>query len=643
MFETEVINFRRINSFLGAFIVMFSVFSCSTEADKLTFTSPDQQLQINLNDANQLLKYSVNWEGEVLITNSEVSILQDKKVTVLKTSITEVKTKWEPVWGQFSQIENHYNEMEVALDYEGTPANLYIRAYNNGVAFRFVLTDLSTAVKPAFFSAYDLPKTSGLYSPSGETKPLGPINLFPSTTDGIPLPRLNMPVVVENPDQPFIALLESDLASAPGFGVITFNYNEERDMLISNSVFELEANTLVTPWRLILIENNIGDLVTNTISLNVAAPNKIKDPSWIKPGKTMWDWRVHGYKAEDGFTYGIDNESYYRFIDFASENGIEYFLIDDSWYTDVSEGHIEMSDKLDLEKVSEYAKNKGVSLILYYDRIKGVYGDEALFPYYRSLGMSGIKYGFMGKNVSFSADAIRMSAESELLIDFHDSPVPFTGISRTFPNAITREYCHAQQDSRRAFTPESFIRMALINAIQGPLDMNNGIFDITGVNAGLREKGPKVLNSLVTTATAEVARTLIVFSGLVCIPDAPEAYAAKQDLFEFIKKMPVGEWDESKVLHAKMDDYISTARRHNQDWYIGSVHSKGGTLDITLDFLDADQNYAVTYYEDTDKTDGVTNPEAYQIREDFVKKGDVVKAKMALGGGHCMWIRPAQN
>ncbi|GAL81083.1 maltodextrin glucosidase [Algibacter lectus] len=147
-----------------------------------------------------------------------------------------------------------------------------------------------------------------------------------------------------------------------------------------------------------------------------------------------------------------------------------------------------------------------------------------------------------GNNVQFSRDAISQSAASELLIDFHDSPVPFTGVRRTFPNAITREYCHAQQDSRKAFTPETFIKMALVNAIQGPLDMNNGNFDITGINTGKRQKGPKKLNSYLSTVVSEVARTLVVFSGLVCIPDAPEAYEAKADLFEFIQKMPVGKW-----------------------------------------------------------------------------------------------------
>ncbi len=623
------------------FVVSFVLALCSCANQKhFELTSPDGKVKIVLDNTENNLKYNLSGSGSDLILNSEISILQGLKVVILDTKIKEVNETWNPVWGQFSEIKDTYNELEVSLDYEGIPAKLYVRTYNNGVAFRFNVSEVSKNKKPSFFIEYGLPKTSNLYSPVGEGEPWGPLKIDDFIKmDSIKQP-FKMPLVVETVENKFMSLLESDLVSAPGFKVIDFNFDTQRANLISNNEFISEEKNIITPWRVILLEDTIGNLLTNTVPLNVAAPNKIEDPSWIKPGKTLWDWRVHGYKTEDGFTYGINNESYYRFIDFAAENDIEYFLIDDAWYTDVKEGHIEMSDKLDLAKVEKYAEEKGVSLHLYYDRREGNYGDEALFSYYKSLGVKGIKYGFMGENVPFTRDAVRMSAESNLLIDFHDSPVPFTGVSRTYPNAITREYCHAQQDSRRAFTPKAFIRMALINAIQGPLDMNNGIFDITGVNAGERQKGPKKRNSLITTVTAEAARTLIVFSGLVCIPDAPEAYAAKPDLFEFIQEMPVGKWDESNVLHAKMDAYISTARRHGDAWFIGSVHNDGGTLDISLDFLKENKSYIITYYEDTDDTNSITNPEAYQVRIGTVKKGDVVKAKMAAGGGHCMWIRP---
>ncbi|GIZ09700.1 glycoside hydrolase family 97 protein [Flavobacterium sp. UMI-01] len=619
-----------------SFIVSLTTFA---KAKQLEIKSPNGAVKIVLDSKENTLKYTLFGKDTPLILNSEISILQGLKATIVGTKTKQVNETWKPVWGQFNEVKDHYNELEISLDYEGIGSKLFVRAYNNGVAFRFTLAN-SSKKTASLFVEYGLQPTANLFSPAGEGEPVGPVEISSFAKPEAEKYKLKMPLVVENKGGQFLSLLESDLISAPGFDLIKFDFDKNKNKLVSKNDFLSKEKSVITPWRVILIEDKVGDLLTNTVPLNVAAPNKIENPSWIKPGLTLWDWRVHGYQAKDGFTYGINNESYYRFIDFAAANNIEYFMIDDAWYTEVKPGYMKLSEKLDLDKVIKYAKEKGVSLLLYYDRRQGDYGDEALFPYYKSLDMKGIKYGFMGPKVPFTREAIQMSAENKLLIDFHDSPVPLTGVSRTYPNAITKEFCHAQQDSRRAFTPKTFIRMALINGIQGPLDMNNGIFDISGVNAGKREKGPKQMNSLFTTVTAEAARTVIIFSGLVCIPDAPEAYAAKQDLFEFIKRLPIGKWDETRVLHAKIDGYISTARRHGEEWFIGSVHQDGGTLDIALDFLKEKKEYTITYYEDTEETNSKTNPEAYRIRTATVKKGDVVKAKMVAGGGNCMWIKP---
>ncbi|MBX2871204.1 MAG: glycoside hydrolase family 97 protein [Saprospiraceae bacterium] len=622
--------------------------TCSKEGKLLSVHSPDDSIQIVFSDTAGVLEYQLLWHGEKIVRPSVLSITPNARVKIVKTKGVSKDTTWHPTWGQQSSIRDHYNELQLEMDWDGVGGKLLARAYDEGVAFRFVLHAGEKPTDVIFRCEYDLPKGSNYYTPAGENEPLGPVN-FSELTDFLQensrrKRRISVPLVVESPDQSFMALLESDLYAASGIKPMRLDTSGVDGKFQAINEVGLSEKEWTSPWRVILLGKMAGDLVVNTVPINLATPCQLEDTQWIKPGKTLWDWRVHGYTAADGFVYGINTESYKRFIDFAAENGIEYFLIDDAWYTHVSPGHFELSDKLDLEAVIDYAAEKEVELLLYYDRRHGEYGDDELFPYYQSLGMKGIKYGFMGSKVDFSRQAIQKSAQSQLLIDFHDGPVPFTGIRRTYPNAITREYCHAQQDSRRAFTPESFIKMALINAITGPLDMNNGNFDLTGINSGLRQKGPRKTNSYFSTVTAEAARTLIIFSGLVCIPDAPEAYSAKADLFEFIQKMPVGKWDESRILHSKMDEYITTARRHGKEWFIGSAYSQqGGTLDIKLDFLEEGVEYKVTYYEDTEATHCKTNPEAYRIRQGRLKNGDVIKTVMAPGGGHCMWIRPSKH
>ncbi|WP_208021464.1 glycoside hydrolase family 97 protein [Flavicella sediminum] len=624
-------------------LVFLAISACSKNATDFSVKSPNGEVNLVLKNEKGQLTYTLIKNGKELIAASKFSILPGVQTKINSHVLNSENNSWQPVWGQFSEIKNEYNELVFDLSLEHTTAKLYLRVFNDGIGIRYELEGFKEGAEAVFYCEYNLNNRDELYSPNGENPPLGPISIENLTTFK-KQPRLLTPLVIHNSEKSYLSLLESDLFVAPEFGTIKFKYAKAKNLLVSENKTKLKGSKVTTPWRVILVEEKIGDLVTNTVPLNLATPNQIEDPSWIEPGKALWDWRVHDYKTEDGFVYGVDTESYLRFIDFAAKKGIEYFLIDAHWFTKVTKGHFEITEKLDLEKVSKYAKTKEVKLILYYDRHKGSFGDEGLFSYFESLGMSGIKYGFMGNNVSFTSDAIQQSAKNHLLVDFHDSPVPFTGMERTFPNAITREYCHAQQDSRKAFTPETFIKMALINAIQGPLDMNNGNFDLIGINKGDRLKGPKKKNTYFSTVVSEAARTLVIHSGLVCLPDAPESYNKKADLFEFIQKLPVGKWDESQVLSSKIDDHISTARRFGEEWFIGSVASKKGTsLAVNFDFLTEGKTYTVSYYEDTKETHGMTNPEEYSIRTGKVKKGAIINITMAPGGGHCMWVRPELN
>jgi len=633
---------KRINLIflLGLFTVLIANATGLKKGDYV-IKSPDKKVEVIIKNHNGTLGYELFWEGEKMINSSQLSILSGVITKVTKSFKSSHNTTWKTVWGQFDEIQDNHNEMILSLDLEGVNGELHARVFDQGVAFRYKLKNYKEGAEGIFYCEYNLFSENNLYFPQGEKEPLGPLSVSSMMDRNVQ--KIQLPIVVERSDNKHLSILESDLFSASNFDLMNLAFDKNKKRLVSSNGTTLLGEKMISPWRVILLENHVGNFVINTVPLNLAAPTLIKNTSWIKPGKTLWDWRVHGYTTSDGFEYGVDTESYMRFIDFAAENKIEYFLIDDAWYTHITKGHIEMSKKLDLKKVSRYAKKKGVDLILYYDRRHGDYGDSELFSYYRSLEMKGIKYGFMGNNVSFTKNAILKSSKSKLLIDFHDNPVPMTGVSRTLPNAITREYCHAQQDSRRVFTPEGFIKMAMINGITGPLDMNNGNFDIDGINKGNRQKGPRTKNSYLTTVTAETARTLIINSGLVCIPDAPEAYAAKADLFEFIKEIPVGKWSESKILHGKIGVHISTARRYKDAWFIGSVvNQKGGTLPILLDFLKEGILYDVTYYEDTENTHCKTNPEAYRVRKGILKKDDLIKIKMASGGGNCIWIRPQE-
>ena len=139
-----------------------------------------------------------------------------------------------------------------------------------------------------------------------------------------------------------------------------------------------------------------------------------------------------------------------------------------------------------------------------------------------------------------------------------------------------------------------------------------------------------------------MARNLVIYSGQVTLPDAPEEYARKLDLFEFLKQMPAT-WDESLSLNSKIGQYITTARRNGDVWFVASVNDQSKrTLDVKLDFLEEGMTYEATIYQDSADAHGVSNAEAYEIRRSSVKRGDVIPAKMAVGGGHAMILKPVR-
>ena len=607
---------------IGSLLIASNVFAAPAEIQ-----SPDGQVSASFDVKDGTLFYSVSKGGTPIVGSSKVEIFAGAKTEVVAESTGNSDSSWNPVWGQFSTIRDHHSELTLSVTVDGMPAKLQCRVFDTGVGFRFVLPEESKGKKLTFFNEYK--PLEGVKNYAGARGQ----ELRPKSQRG------SIPVVTERSDGLHVAFLESDLYSAADFELMKVGISKKDGSFTASSSAVSTGEGQVTAWRTILIGDTAGDLVVNTVPLNLAAPCKIEDTSWIKPGKGLWDWRVHGYDNGD-FVYGIDTRSYLRYIDFCSEQGIEYFTVDDHWFKSAKDGTMTVSPEVDIEKVMSYAKENGVMIMLYYDTRKGSFGDDKLFNHYAGLDASGMKYGFRGNRSAFTRNAIAAAAENKLLINFHDGPVPMAGVERTMPNLITREYCHGQQDSRSAFTPETFLKMAMVSALSGPLDMSNGNFGIKSINAGEREKGPKKKNSYISTVVSEVARCLVIYTGLVTLPDAPEEYLKKADLFEFLKVMPAT-WDETRVLNSKIGNYITTARRSGDTWFIASVNDQTErTLNVPLDILQPGKTYQATLYQDAPDAHGVKNSEAYEIKTATVKKGDVIEAKMAVGGGHAMILKP---
>ncbi len=599
-------------------------------AAPVTVASPNGQVAVSFEVNDGRLFYSVDWQDRSIVEPSKVEILSNAKTSITGHAARESDSKWKPVYGQFSTIRDHHRELTLSLTCNDKSVELVCRVFDSGVGFRFILPAESAGEKLTYFSECKLVDGETYYSGQRGTQ----------FNDPAKVKRPSVPLVTQRHDGLHVGFLESDLYSAAGFEIMRIGFAAANQTFTGTSSAVCSGEGQVTPWRVILIGETAGDLTINTVALNLAAPCKLSDTSWIKPGKGLWDWRIHGYDNGE-FVYDINSRSYLRLIDFCADQGLEYLTVDDHWFTSARDGKMTVSPDVDIAKVISYAQEKGVMIMLYYDRRKGNFGDKTLFEHYAKLGAAGMKYGFMGNKAAFTRESIDAAAKNHLLINFHDGPVPMAGVERTMPNLISREYCHGQQDSRSAFTPETFLKMAMVSSLVGPLDMSNGNFGINSINAGERLKGPKKKNSYISTVVSEVARNLVIYTGLVTLPDAPEEYLKKADLFDFLKQMPAT-WDDTRILNSKIGNYISVARRTGDEWFIGSVNDQNARqLDIKLDFLNPGQTYEATVFQDSADSHGVKNPEAYEIHTINVKQGDVLPAKMAVGGGHAIILRPS--
>jgi alpha-glucosidase len=227
-----------------------------------------------------------------------------------------------------------------------------------------------------------------------------------------------------------------------------------------------------------------------------------------------------------------------------------------------------------------------------------------------------------------------LCARNKLLCNFHDGPVHPYGQMRTWPNAVTREFCHAQLDARRVFQPKTFVTTVFVNMLAGPIDMNNGMFDL--------RQGPntRVDNKLEVPSTlvSEAARTLITFSGATILPDVPEYYQKYPGLLRFLaaQQQP---WRGSKTLSGVIGEYIVMARQAADGrWLIGAAtDEQGRELDVRLDFL-PEGRFQATIIQDGEQAHYLKNRETQRVDQRAVTRKDVLPVKLAPGGGACVLL-----
>jgi alpha-glucosidase len=631
-------------------------------AKDYSMSSPNGTIGLSVS-VGETVTITISYENRQIITDlspalvTGVMTLPGSKAVFTGRRTAEVSDTLFPVVPHKNRmVPDCYNYL--SLLFRGG-ASIDFRVYDDGVAYRFATSvkgDMT--VKDERFS-FSLPQgTTALYPLEAGFMSHNECKFLPAVMDTIGKGHLASLPVLFNTDGLNIMLTEADISDYPGLwitgdgkgGVMGIHpaypaaekANNDRDIYVTEreDYIAMTKGTRTFPWRVFLITPDDGALVSSEMVYRLGAPPMITDTEWIKPGKVAWDW----YNALNlfgvDFRAGMNNDTYKYYIDFASDNGIEYVILDEGWYRlgDV----LAQSENIDVEKLCDYAAERNVGIILwvvwktFYDKI-----DEALAQY-EKWGVKGIKVDFMQRDdqwmVNYYHEVAEKAAEHKMLVDFHGCYKP-DGMERTWPNVITREGVKGLENNKWSYdcNPEHDVTLPFTRMVAGPMDYTPGAM----VNMQKRDFSPVFYRPASQgTRVHQMAMYVVYESPLQMLADSPSNYKRNQECTTFIAAVPVT-WDETRVLSARTGDYILIARRKGDTWYIGAMTDwDARTLEADLSFL-PQGSYTIEAF-----SDGIN---AYKYGEDYkhqtTETADYgkIKINLAPGGGWVAKITRSAN
>ena len=612
--------------------------AAGAHARVINIKSPDRNVVLSLDtDANGKLKYCLYMGGLLTVDWSEIGysagIISAPKVTGVsaKGGQKSVRKEWKPLWGKRSVVPDRYNQREFTVVFNGLGScTLQVRVYDDGAAFRF--TDLP-AVKMMEKTEFNFAGNYTAWFYNGERHNIGPERLTESDGEYLPV------MTVKASQNRYLALHEACLG-ADGWPMRLRSRSGSASFEVIPEQIDA-SSPFTSAWRVIMCADAPGGLVDSHL-LELLNPDPEGDFSWVRPGVALWDWRIDGAVWE-GYRYGMNYDSWTRMIDFAAEQGFSHLVLDANWYGpefSASSNPVNGDKAQDVQRIIKYGIERGVGVWLYLNDVAGTrYPIEETLAQYEQWGAAGVKYGFMNgtpleKNRK-TQEITRLCAEHHLMVDYHDYPVHPYGQMRTWPNAVTREYCKAQLDGKQIFQPKTFVTSVFVNMLAGPLDMNNGFMELHQGRTTRKDNSQEVPS----TATGEIARTMITWSGATVIPDIPEYYHKYPQLLEFLaaEKQP---WKESRTLAGEIGESIVMMRQNaDGDFLVAAATDESARkVSIPLSFLPKG-SWTATLNMDTPDANYRTNREHTYSQTMMVDADTTLEIQMAPGGGACVLIK----
>lgn len=664
----------RMRSILDCFAVVFCVSFLSAQDADAGFprvASPNGELAVMLlarpgdGDAGGL-RYIVEFHGRRVLDDSVLGLKLEGQPALgpgmhqVHVESGHMDQTYSIPAGKTSTVRDTYNSARA--DFEDDKARkltVEMRAYDDGIAFRMIVPE-QAGLKHVRVE-HEL--TEFRFSKDAITYPLILDSFQSSYEDEYQARNVNglhrdwligLPYLANVPGVAWVGITEADIENYAGMYLRKarepFAVRAELSPRIDHPEFAVETDTPVTtPWRVVMVGDEPGRLIESNIVLNLNPPSKIADASWIKAGKTLWDWWSGDYAEHVDFKPGMNTATLKHYIEFASESGIPYMLIDAGWalanrkspddYAAVAD-ITKFDPNVDMPELLRFAKEKNVKIWVWSHWTSIDQYMEQAFPLFEQWGIAGVKIDFMNRDdqqmVEWYRKVVDLAAKHHLMIDFHGAFKP-DGLRRTYPNLVTREGVMGKEYLKWSArtSPVHNTTLPFTRMLAGPLDYTPGAFGNTNREGFIaRNVQPMGLG----TRAHELALYVVLESPFQMVSDYPERYKGQHD-FQFIKQVPTT-WDEVRVLNGRPMENITIARRSGKDWYIGSITNwDERTVKVPLSFL-GEGKYTAEIYADA--PDAATNATHTAFTTQPVDKNTALEVKMVSGGGNAIWIHPAQ-
>ena len=657
---------------LSIAIILFEGIVCQVLADTkpVKVSSPDGTITVGVGVRDNQPYYIISRNGQEIVTPSHLGFQLDKGVLGANMKMTgkrfaQKDETWPEVWGEEELVRNHYNELTVSFEEKKgdiRQMEVVFRVFNDGVGFRYVipskhkgnkycLMDESTEITLAHDAkAWSIPSNRTAYFEGIFTRDLL------SRKDTV-----CTPLTIEYEDNLYLAIHEAALEDYATLNLTPRTGEKGGIRLLAaltpwrSGVKVYAEGELKTPWRTLIIASTPGELMTSRLMLNLNEPSKIKDTSWIEPGRYIgiW-WSIHKKQNtwEMGPTHGATTQNVKRYIDFAARHGFSGVLAE-GWNPGWGRGeritYLKAYPDFDIEEVCRYALSKDVRFIGHTEtwgnaQLLEKEMDEA-FAWYHQLGIRVVKTGYVGqyldgKELAKSQYGIRhyrkvieTAAKHQIMIDNHEPAMP-TGIQRTWPNLMTQEGVRGQEynawDVRGGNPPAHTTTLPFTRCLAGPTDFTPAIFNFSEVVKGTHPH---------STLAKQLGEFVVIYSPLQMAADAIENYEG-QPALTFIESCPTT-WSRTLVPHGEIGKYVTVARkeRGGDNWFVGSItNEEARELTLALDFLDKGARYRAVIYEDGPDADYETNPYPMTIRQVEVDCNSSLRLRLARSGGAAIRI-----